>query len=442
MKETKELKLSSLTEEVLAQLNNLSNKKFILTFDNTKGIEKRLLNRLNDNCLIRIIGGLDYKKKPKYYEETYYIRTLYTPKQLYKIIECFELLEHEINPFWSNLEKAMYYYRYFTENITWIASDEKSTTYEHLKGIVSKRATTNGLTSLMKEAMDRIDIPCYYMSYYENSWNVLKFEKDYYPIDLKKECILSQEKNKPCRFQFFGRDPGFFQRKDHKIDKYEPYFLSSILSEKQLINGLSKILEPSVENIKLTKYEKDDKTVFWLNKGCQCDALFDRYLYCEEDQILFVLHCDHQFDMLSYLKKHNFQDLINNYYYIGDDHQKREDIKHTYQQKNFFFDYGHSITIIMNSNEKKEQIYSYYHLEVITIEEEKFVRISKVYSEDYLLSVSKNKENIYKESLLNEEHLKDRIEHHKGYLGFYNFDTEKIEYNINHENWFMNKIKN
>lgn len=290
--------------------------------------------------------------------------------------------------------------------------------------------------------MDRIGITCYYMSYYNNSWNVLKLNKDYYPIDLKKECVLSQEKNKPCGFQFFGRDPGFFQRKDHKIDEYEPYFFASILKENELINALANILEPNVENIKLTHYEKEDKTSFWLNKGCKCDALFDRYLYCEDDQIIFVLYCNHQFDLLSYLKTHDFKDLIENYYYIGEDSHKKDDIKYNYQQKCFFFDSDYAATIIMNSNEKKEGIHSYYHLEVVTIEEEKFVRISKIYTEEYLLITPKLKETIYKESILKSEYIKDRVEHHKGYLGYYDFEKQKIAYNLDHVNWFQLKRKN
>jgi len=437
MKETKEIKLSSLTEEVIKHLKKNSNQKLILTLDNTTEIKKEALKKLDNYDLIRIVGGLDFKKKHKYYEETFYIRTLYTPKQLIKIIECFEDLEQQINPFWNDLEKAMFVYRYFAENMKCIPQNEKAPTYDHLKGIVSKKASGDGLASLMKEAMDRLKIPCYYMSYNKNAWNVLKLGRDYYPIDLKKECLLTEEKNKHCKFQFFGRDPGFFQRKDHKIDEYEPYFFSSILKETELMTALGHILEPNVENIKLKKYEKEDQTVFWLNEGCQCDALFDRYLYCEEDNIILVLYCDHQFDILSYLKAHPFKELVEKDYYIGEDSHKREDIKRTYQQKNFFFDYGHAITLIQNPNEKKEGLYSYYHLRAVDKKEQKSIEISKIYSEDYLLSVPFKEIENYTEKLLAENYVKDRIKNNKGYLGYLSKKEKNIIYKKENEKWFL-----
>ena len=88
-----------LTEEMVRQINEMARKEDLcLTYQNTKKLDAKLIQTLNSNVEIRILGGLDSDAKTKFAGDGYVARTTYTPKELGAILPIFERIERNINP--------------------------------------------------------------------------------------------------------------------------------------------------------------------------------------------------------------------------------------------------------------------------------------------------------------------------------------------------------
>ncbi len=108
--------LNRLTIRDVDFINSLPDET-IVVFKNTVGIDKEAIKMIKPTIKIRIIGGLDEKEKPKYDSEEYFKRTIYSPIEVYKIIEKMEAIESGIEPGWNDCDKAMYIYKMICENI-------------------------------------------------------------------------------------------------------------------------------------------------------------------------------------------------------------------------------------------------------------------------------------------------------------------------------------
>ena len=102
------------------KLNSIAKSEdIIVEIENTKGQNYELFKKIDNNIIISILGGLNYVNKDKYNDLDYRERSFYTPRQVSNIIKSFESIERNIDPGWTQLEKAMYIYKVFVENLNY-----------------------------------------------------------------------------------------------------------------------------------------------------------------------------------------------------------------------------------------------------------------------------------------------------------------------------------
>lgn len=112
-----------LTLENVERINRLAEQTY-LVLDNTRGQRSEIINGItNENILFRVLGGLDSSKKKKYDRPNYIARTEVSPSGLSKVVEYYENIERQIDPNWTDTQKAMFLYGYMAEDIDY--TDEK-----------------------------------------------------------------------------------------------------------------------------------------------------------------------------------------------------------------------------------------------------------------------------------------------------------------------------
>ena len=145
-----------LTLEDVRMLN--SEPKSMVILKNTVGQNANIIEQISNNVTISVIGGYDAKRYDKYKEPKYVNRTLYSPKQLAKIIRTFEKIEKHINPNWTDIEKALYVYLSMIKSINYDYKNKNSQTNSNLCVMLHRAAKCAGFATCYKEAMDRLGI--------------------------------------------------------------------------------------------------------------------------------------------------------------------------------------------------------------------------------------------------------------------------------------------
>ena len=251
-----------ITENDVNKLNVISKKNpnLIVELKNTKGQNKEIIQKLNPNIKVSIIGGLNYHKKKKFDSYTYIERTMYTPNEVYQIINQFEKLERGINASWTNTEKALYIYKTLAESMHY--SDSNESQYKNgrdivrtLNSIVSRNAVCSGFALIYKEAMDRQGIPCLYQNQESlHSWNVLELDGKVYAIDLTWDCNRAHRKqNVVCDYKHFGLEPDFYKHPRHSLkdEQEETEYPLSTFSIQELTKLVTRISTPRVQKCKV-----------------------------------------------------------------------------------------------------------------------------------------------------------------------------------------------
>lgn len=192
----------------------------IIRYKNTKGLDVQELNKLDRKVQIAIEGGFD-KNKIKYRATHYMERTFYSVDELIKIIITIEAIERKISTSWSELQKAMFIYKYLTENMHYTSVDNEVMAIDGTKrdclrtyrNILNGESTCAGFALLYKEFMDRQGIKCDYVNKKGcHDWNVLSIEGKYIPVDLSDECSFHHKKhNNECEYYSFG-NPDFYKK--------------------------------------------------------------------------------------------------------------------------------------------------------------------------------------------------------------------------------------
>ena len=259
----KKIKINSpLTNEIIEKINLMAQKeKLIIIFDNTKSLRSDDLMKLNQNVTISIIGGLDTKKE-KFNNEHYQRRTYYSLKELISILNFFEKIERQINPLWNQLEKCMFVYKKICEysNYDECVYNERDAS-RNLLGIITGKSVCAGYAIIFKEAMDRLNIKCYYQNREgHHSWNIVELEGKQYAIELTWDTYRKQ--NNKCGFAYFCREDRqhFYSNEHHNIsgEKEEQEFDVEECPVTVLQNALKKITQ---ERIKKVPVENKDNTI-------------------------------------------------------------------------------------------------------------------------------------------------------------------------------------
>ncbi len=257
----KKIKINSpLTNEIIQKINLMAQKeKIIITFDNTKNLRQEDLKKLNQNITISIIGGLDTKKE-KFNNEHYQRRTYYSIKELISIINFFEKIERQINPLWNELEKCMFVYKKICEysNYDECVFNGRDAA-RNLLGVITGKSVCAGYAMIFKEAMDRLNIKCYYQNREgHHSWNIVELEGEQYVIELTWDTYNKQ--NNKCGFTYFCREDRkhFYSNEHHNIsgEKEEQEFDVKECPVPVLQNALKKINQERIKKVSVES--KDD----------------------------------------------------------------------------------------------------------------------------------------------------------------------------------------
>ena len=199
-----------LTMEDVQLLNAEKNSSVVLK--NTAGQSADVISNLSPNVRIQIIGGYDGDKKKKYNERRIQARTFYTPSEVCDIISKFEEYEDGIDASWSDLEKAVYIYKKFAETIVY--EEDNGNRSRNLNAILGK-AVCAGYSSIFKEAMDRLGVECDIINEPRvHTWNAIKFEDKWYPLDLTWDANNIQNKGIDS-LAWFGQNPAFNKYNNH-----------------------------------------------------------------------------------------------------------------------------------------------------------------------------------------------------------------------------------
>lgn len=199
-----------LTMEDVQLLNADKNSSVVLK--NTAGQSAEVISNLSPNVRIQVIGGYDGEKKRKFNTRRIQKRTFYSPSELCEAISKFEEYEEGIDASWSDLEKAIYIYKKFGENIKYEEFDDIKS--RNLNAILGKSVCA-GYAMIFKEAMDRLGVECDVITEPGvHDWNAIKIDGKWYPLDLTWEANNIQNKGID-NLTWFGQNPAFNKYKKH-----------------------------------------------------------------------------------------------------------------------------------------------------------------------------------------------------------------------------------
>ena len=188
----------------------------IVEIDSTVNQSSILLNKISDDCIIRIIPDGDILG----YEEASNRKLMtYSKSAFVNLLKVYDDIESGINPNWTDLEKATYIYRILQETAH-VSKTEYPSTYD-LSGVLKGQADSAGLASIFYEMMKRNNIPCKYV-YNSNfdSWNEIRIKGEYYPLDLAKDSDEFTSNNPLQRpvFNNFLSNVEFYDMPEHTTE--------------------------------------------------------------------------------------------------------------------------------------------------------------------------------------------------------------------------------
>lgn len=406
---------------------NRSTNKIILIMDNTKGQDSEIIERISSkNVQISVVGGLDYFNKEKFNEGHYIERTMYSPRELARIIRYFEKIERNIKPSWTPLEKSMYVYKMLTKDLHYKYDNESE--YENnkdivrsLSGLLYKRLVCSGFALVFKEAMDRIGVPCVYQNLqHHHSWNIIKVEGEYRAIELTWEC--SSKKNNECTFDFFNQNPNFYGNRSHNIssEKEEirynivPYTKAKIEQHRKRIE--SPLYETYPGNKMSLNTNRDVQYIEISNE----EPTIREFLVVLDDKIAIV-YLPQRYDPKMSLTKANIMYAATNNFCIGN-----ITFPPNFSQSNHYQRYD-GTTFVIRGNGKRfttstnEIMYEYHYYEYRTNGD---VRRATIVSENRLdLEDNPTRKQLIANRLLSQERMKRKMNHYNGYVGYIGQDS-------------------
>ena len=377
---------SPLTSETIQRINGMAQKEqIIIVFNNTKGLKPDDLMKLNPNVTISIIGGLDTRKE-KFNNDHYQKRTYYSPKEVASIINFFEKIERQLNPLWNELEKCMFVYQKICEYSNYDECEYNGRdAARNLLGVITGKSVCAGYAMIFKEAMDRINIKCYYQNRKgHHGWNIVELEGKLYAIELTWDTY--NKKDNKCGFRNFCREDRqkFYSNKHHDIsaEKDEQEFDVIECPVPVLQNALRKINQKRIKRMPVEN-----------RNGVMTCSIAGQHIVIK--------------DNIPYLQNG--------------------------KPSNTFVRSDGSSFIMIPTNKSNSQIKEYIYL--IYVPTSQTVQATRIYSEMDLLTDDQELRNNVSNNLLSNQRVSRKINGYNGYVGYvekgstlryYNPDIESL----------------
>ncbi len=249
--EVKEVLLNrEITEQDIAKFNEMS--PITITITNTRKQSSSVLTKLNKDIKIRVLGGFDETRFPEYKNEKYYKQTEYSPLEIARIIDVLNRIELNINPEWSDLEKATYGYITIMASTSPKHEKEELEDSRPLQQILNGKADSFGLAFIYKELMERQGIACrFFQKPGEHAWNEVLIDGEYYPADLFLDTVLNEERIKNNQFELknFLSDKEFYYMPEHNLGNKKVEHSASLektiaLDHSEIQKAIDKVLHP------------------------------------------------------------------------------------------------------------------------------------------------------------------------------------------------------
>lgn len=241
-----------INEQDLLKFNEMA--PITITLSNTKNQDPNILAKFNKNITIRVLGGFNEMNFPEYANDKYYKQTKYSPSEVARLIEFFNSIESNVNPAWSDLEKATYGYIALMSKISPKneVKKEKIDDNRPLKQILDGQADSLGFSFIYKELMDRLGIACRYeQSSNGHSWNEVLINNEYYPADLFEDAMANFKTIANGEFELknFLSDKEFYYKKEHQTGKKEIKKVYA-LEHSEIQKTIDNIYNPEYKKVK------------------------------------------------------------------------------------------------------------------------------------------------------------------------------------------------
>ena len=207
-----------LTDADIDWTNNVKYKTVKLKFANTCNLDSYTVSRIhNDNVIFSIDGG-DQRFKEA--------RKEITSLALATVLYYFESIEQEIDPNWTQLQKAMYIHNIMCTDFKYTEKIDEDLSNNDLcrslTGILYGQLTCAGFATVYKEFMDRLGITCYFEGVeYTHRYNILCIDGKYYGVDTTWDNTNNRGR-KISLFNNFGTDERFYYHYGHIPGIYIP----------------------------------------------------------------------------------------------------------------------------------------------------------------------------------------------------------------------------
>ena len=239
--------------------------KFLyLEIPNTVGITSDMIKKLRPGIRITITGPYDETKLQVFRYKNFKQYVTYSRKELIRILEEIEHIEHGINPSWSDIQKVVYICEYLKRNVIYDSEYKSKTSFETrtLRGLVTKNTVCAGYSLMVKELLDRQNIKSYYVGgktitgslFHNHAWNIFEIDGNLYPLDLTWDSS-SYRSGKDTNNSYIGLNDAAF-RKSHHPGPWEEFQNYEI--------ELSSIDRKNIEEIKnsVTQSKGYDSTTY------------------------------------------------------------------------------------------------------------------------------------------------------------------------------------
>ena len=203
---------------------NSSSKRITIELYNTKPLNSELLKSItNNNCIFKIYGGTkEIELLPRYIK-----RITYSKKEIEEIINIIEDIEKHMPN--AKMDKILYIYDYIRKNIEYDPAEENDLLIRSLRILKTKRAVCSGYSLLFKELLERQNIKCDYIKYYNHIWNHFCLNKKHYEVDITWDACV-YKKCPSSNLHFFANNKKL--RKEHHYIKSCKNYLSNNLLKK------------------------------------------------------------------------------------------------------------------------------------------------------------------------------------------------------------------
>ena len=195
------------------------------------------------NCLFKIYGGTkDIESLPRYQK-----RITYTLKEIKEIIKAIGLIEEKMPE--NKMDKVLYIYDYIRKNIKYYPEEENDLLIRSLRVLITKHAVCSGYSLLFKELLDRQNIKCEYIKYYNHIWNHFCLNKKHYEVDLTWDACV-YKRCPSSNLHFFANNKKM-NKEHHGIKPCKNYLGNNLLKEYELFPIILKREDQSIFKLTL-----------------------------------------------------------------------------------------------------------------------------------------------------------------------------------------------